>query len=150
MGFLLCLQTLQGLQPCPSCEVGLLFFLVITFSCLLIFANICQDNKFTMATQFGERIRELRTKQKLLLRHVASKLDVDTSIISKIERGERPIKKEQIAVLAEILQADKEELLTLWLADQIIDVTKDEDLALKAMQVAEDEIKYRKTKKKNK
>jgi HTH-type transcriptional regulator, competence development regulator len=103
-----------------------------------------------MATQFGERIRELRTKQNLLLRHVASKLDVDTSIISKIERGERPIKKEQIAVLAVILQGDKEELLTLWLADQIIDVTKDEDLALKAMQVAEDEIKYRKTKKKNK
>lgn len=103
-----------------------------------------------MATQFGERIRELRTKQKLLLRQVASKLDVDTSIISKIERGERPIKKEQIALLADILQADKEELLTLWLADQIIDVTKDEDLALKAMQVAEDEIKYRKTKKKNK
>jgi transcriptional regulator with XRE-family HTH domain len=103
-----------------------------------------------MATQFGERIRELRTKQKLLLRHIASRLDVDTSIISKIERGERPIKKEQIVVLAEILLADKEELLTLWLADQIIDVTKDEDLALKAMQVAEEEIKYRKTKKKNK
>ena len=52
-----------------------------------------------MATQFGERIRELRSKQKMLLRQVASQLDVDTSIISKIERGERPIKKEQIVIL---------------------------------------------------
>lgn len=96
------------------------------------------------------RIRELRTKQKLLLQHVASKLDVDTSIISKIERGERPIKKEQIAVLAEILQADKEELLILWLKNQIIDVKKDKYLAIKAMKVTGYEIKYRKTKKKNK
>ncbi len=103
-----------------------------------------------MATQFGEKIRELRTRQKMLLRQVASKLDVDASIVSKIERGERPIKKEQIVVLAEILQADKEELLTLWLADQIIYVTRGEDLALKAMQVAEEEIKYRKTKKNKK
>ena len=30
-----------------------------------------------MATQFGERIRELRTKQNLLLRQLASQLDVD-------------------------------------------------------------------------
>ena len=60
------------------------------------------------------------------------------------------LKKEQIIILAEILQVNKDELLTLWLADQIIDVTKDEDVALKAMQVAEDEIKYRKLKRKKK
>lgn len=94
-----------------------------------------------MATQFGDKIRELRTKQKLLLRHVASRLDVDTSIISKIERGERPIKKEQITVLAEILNADKEELLTLWLADQVYDVLKDEDQADKALKQVSNKIK---------
>ena len=119
----------------------MLFFLVFTFTCLLIFANICQDNKFTMATQFGERIRELRTKQKLLLRHVASKLDVDTSIISKIERGERPIKKEQIAVLAEILKADKIELETLWLADQLMQLVKDEPTADEALKTVSKKIK---------
>ncbi len=53
-----------------------------------------------MATQFGDRIRELRIKQKLLLRQVASKLDVDTSIIGKMERGELIIKKKQITNLA--------------------------------------------------
>ena len=94
-----------------------------------------------MATQFGDRIRELRTKQKLLLRQVASKLDVDTSVISKIERGERPIKKEQIAILADILQADKEELLTLWLADQVYDVLKDEQQADKALKSVSKKLK---------
>lgn len=107
----------------------------------VIFANICQDNKFIMATQLGDKIRELRTKQNLLLRQVASKLDVDTSIISKMERGERPIKKEQIAVLADILKADKEELYTLWLADQVMDVIKDEPLADEALKSVSKKIK---------
>ena len=49
-----------------------------------------------MATQFGERIRELRTKQTMLLRQLDSQLDVDTSIISKVELGDRQLKKEQI------------------------------------------------------
>lgn len=99
-----------------------------------------------MATQFGDRIRELRTKQKLLLRQVASKLDVDTSIVSKMERGERPIKKEQIIILAEILKVGKDELLTLWLADQLYDVVKDEKLANEAMKLAEQKINYKKRK----
>ena len=86
-----------------------------------------------MAKQFGERIRELRAKQNLLLRQLASKLDVDTSIISKVERGERQLKKEQIPLLADILKADKIELETLWLADQVMDLIKDEPLADEAL-----------------
>ncbi len=94
-----------------------------------------------MATQFGDRIRELRTKQKLLLRQVASKLDIDTSIISKMERGERPIKKEQIIILAEILKVSKDELLTLWLADQLYDVIKNEANAGDALKSVSKKIK---------
>ncbi len=100
-----------------------------------------------MATQFGERIRELRTKQNLLLRQLASQLDVDTSIISKVERGDRQLKKEQIPLLAQILKADVEELQTLWLADQIYEVVKDEKMANEAMQVAEEKINLNKKKK---
>ena len=107
----------------------------------VIFGNICQDNYFTMVTQLGDRIRMLRKKQNLLLRQVASKLDIDTSIISKMERGERPIKKEQIALLADMLKADKEELHTLWLADQVMDVIKDEPLADEALKSVTKKIK---------
>ena len=92
--------------------------------------------------QFGIRIKELRNKKGLLQKHIASKLDIDTPMLSKIERGERKAKREQIAILAKVFFTDKDELLALWLADQIYDVIKDEDVALKAIQVAEDGIKY--------
>jgi energy-converting hydrogenase A subunit M len=42
--------------------------------------------------------------------------------------------------LAEILKADSNELLVLWLADQLYDVVKDEDMALRAMEAAEEVI----------
>jgi transcriptional regulator with XRE-family HTH domain len=110
----------------------------------LIFANICQDNKFIMATQFGERIRELRTKQNLLLRQLASQMDVDTSIISKVERGDRQLKKEQIPLLAQILKADKEELLMLWLADQVYNVIEGEPMADEALKSVSKKINKKK------
>ena len=91
--------------------------------------------------QFGERIRELRTKQGLLLRQLASRLDVDTSIISKVERGDRQLKKEQIPLLAEILKTDKTELETLWLADQLMQLVKDEPTADEALKSVSKKIK---------
>jgi transcriptional regulator with XRE-family HTH domain len=94
-----------------------------------------------MATQLGDKIRELRVKQNQLLRQVASKLEVDTSIISKMERGERPIKKEQIAILADILKADKEELQTLWLADQLYNVIEGQPMADEALKSVSKKIK---------
>ena len=100
-----------------------------------------------MHSQFGERIRELREKQKLYLRHVAPLLEMDTAQLSKIEKGVRQIKKEQIPILADVLKTEKDELLILWLADQLYDVVKDEKLANEAMQVAEKKINLKKRKK---
>jgi transcriptional regulator with XRE-family HTH domain len=94
-----------------------------------------------MATQFGIRVRELRTEQKMLIRQLASKLEVDTSIISKVERGDRQLKKEQIAPLALILKADHKELLTLWLADQLYSVVEGEAMADEALQSVSKKIK---------
>ena len=94
-----------------------------------------------MATQLGDKIRELRIKQNLLLRQVASKLEIDTSIISKMERGERPIKKEQLAIFADILKADHEELQTLWLADQLFNVIEGHPLANEALKSVTKKIK---------
>jgi len=93
-----------------------------------------------MKSQFGERVRELREKQNLYLRQVAPLLEMDTAQLSKIEKGLRQLKREQISILANIFKVEKDELLTLWVADQIIYVTSGEDVALKAMQVAEKEI----------
>jgi len=97
-----------------------------------------------MNSQFGNKIRILREEQKMLLRQLAPLLDMDTAQLSKIERGERNAKKETVLKLAEILKVTPDELVTLWLADQIYDVVKDENTALKAMMVAEESIKYSK------
>ncbi|WP_431215151.1 helix-turn-helix domain-containing protein [Puia sp. P3] len=99
-----------------------------------------------MKSQFGERIRELREKQNLYLRQVAPSLDMDTAQLSKIEKGLRQLKREQIPILAEILKTNSDELMTLWLADQIYAVVKDEKLANEAMQVAEKSINLKKRK----
>lgn len=68
---------------------------------------------------FADKIRSLREEKKMLQRELAAALSVDTPMYSRIERGERPIKREQIKILADILCADESELLKLWLADQV-------------------------------
>lgn len=75
---------------------------------------------------FGQRVREIREKRQLLLRQIAAHLEVDTAQMSKIERGERNAHKEQVVRIAEILKADLNELLTLWLADKIESVVSEE------------------------
>ena len=100
-----------------------------------------------MNSQFGEQIRTLREKQHLYLRQVAPLLEMDTAQLSKIEKGLRQLKREQIPILTEILKASSDELMTLWLADQIYEVVKDEKMANRAMQVAQKKINLKKHKK---
>ncbi len=90
-----------------------------------------------MITPFAERIRPLGDKHLIYLQHVAPLLEMDTAQLSKIEKGIRQLKREQIPIIASALKANSDELMTLWLADQIYSVVKDEKLAKKAMQVAE-------------
>lgn len=80
---------------------------------------------------FGETIRKLREKKGLLLRQVAALLEVDTALISKIERRERKAQKEQVIKLAELLEIDAEELMVIWLSDKIVDILEEEPLAQK-------------------
>jgi transcriptional regulator with XRE-family HTH domain len=91
--------------------------------------------------QFGVKIRELRESQGLLQRQLAASLEIDTPMFSKIERGERKAKREQVEQLASLLHANKSDLLRLWLADQVMDLIKDEPQASKALELALKELK---------
>lgn len=95
----------------------------------------------------GEILRKHREKKGLLLRQVAALLDIDTAILSKIERGERKAKKEQIVQLAEILDLNQEDLIVQYLSEKILYEIRDEELAEKALKVAEQKIKYNNDKK---
>ncbi len=83
-------------------------------------------------------------KRHLLQREVSSQLNIDTPMLSKIEKGERRAKKEYIPILANLFGSTKNELLTLWLADQVYEVVKDESVALDALKMAEDNVMYSK------
>lgn len=91
--------------------------------------------------QFGEQIKQLREHMGLLQRQVASQLEMDTPMLSKIERGERNAKRDQVTILSKIFSVPEDELLSLWLADKVYDMVKDEDVALKALSVTEEELK---------
>ena len=93
-----------------------------------------------MNSQFGEKIRSIREKQHLYLRQVAPLLDMDTAQLSKIEKVLRQLKREQIPILAEILRASKDELITLCLANQIYAALKDEMMVNEAIHLAEKNI----------
>jgi len=94
-----------------------------------------------VANQFGSKIKELREFNKLLQRHVSSQMEIDTPMLSKIERGERKAKKEQVLLFAKILNIGSEDLLTLWLADQVLEVVQNENSGLRAVRLAEKEVK---------
>ena len=100
--------------------------------------------------QFGEQIKQLREQKGLLQRQVANQLEMDTPMLSKIERGERNAKREHVTTLSKIFNVPEEDLLSLWLADKVYDVVKDEDVALKALSVTEEEIKLDTAKRKPK
>lgn len=74
----------------------------------------------------GERIKELRAEHRVLQRQLAALLEIDTPMFSKIERGDRRAKRTQVIQLAEYFNIDKNELLTLWLADKVLDAVEDE------------------------
>lgn len=90
----------------------------------------------------GAQIRKLREDQGLPLRKVAAALDIDQSILSKIERGERKASREQIIQIASIFSVDEQDLLINYLSDIVLYDLKDEALASAALKVAEKKIKY--------
>jgi hypothetical protein len=70
-------------------------------------------------------------------------LTIDTPMFSKIERGDRRAKRSQVVLLAKYFNVDEKEMLTLWLADKVLDAIGDEDereLKRDAIEVAKEKI----------
>jgi transcriptional regulator with XRE-family HTH domain len=80
--------------------------------------------------KFGEIIRQRREEKELLLRHVAAQLDIDTAMLSKVERGDRNLKREHVLLLSKILDLNINELITLWIADRVYDVIENENMEI--------------------
>lgn len=89
----------------------------------------------------GQKIKELRLENGVLQRQLASLLEIDTPMFSKIERGNRRAKRTQVVQIANYFNVDEKELLTLWVADKILDAVKnEEELKSDAIKVAQSSI----------
>lgn len=86
----------------------------------------------------GPKIKELRLENGVLQRQLASVLEIDTPMFSKIERGDRRAKRTQVIQIANYFNVDETELPTLWVADKVLDAVEDEEaLRLDAIRVAQ-------------
>ena len=89
----------------------------------------------------GNYIKTNREKKKLLMRQLASLVDVDTSMISKIENGYRTPTKGQINKISSALEIDNKLLLSMWYAEKIYQEIKDENEALNILKLAAEKVK---------
>lgn len=102
-----------------------------------------------MSNIFGGKIRSLREARKIPQRQLATTLEIDTATYCKIEKGDRRAKRNQVIILAEMLQTDKKELLRLWSADKVFELIADEDEATQILNMVAEKIvssKHQKTK----
>ena len=96
---------------------------------------------------FGEYIRALREDAGLPLRKIAAQLDIDPSLLGKIERNDRQPSKEQIKKIAVIFDQNENFLLSEYLSDQIAYKILEEESDINILKVAEKKVNYLKSKK---
>jgi len=69
---------------------------------------------------FGEYLRNRREQLGLPLRRIAAELDIDTSILSKIERNERVATKGMLPTLAKSLEVPEKEIQLEFIQSSIL------------------------------
>lgn len=97
--------------------------------------------------KFGDIVRNKREEKGMLLRQLAAMIDVDTAILSKVERGERKARREQVEKIAKALGLNEKDLMIEYLSENIAYEIIDEDSAMDVLKVAEDKVKYFRRKK---
>lgn len=93
-----------------------------------------------MSTIFGNKIKMLREEKQIPQRQLAAELAIDTATYCKIEKGDRRAKREQVTVIASLLDIDSKELHRLWSADKIYDIISEEEEASQILNVVAENI----------
>tara|TARA_R110001583_G_scaffold114863_1_gene265280 strand:- start:8856 stop:9140 length:285 start_codon:yes stop_codon:yes gene_type:complete len=91
--------------------------------------------------ELGQELRKVREAKNILLRQVSSFLEVDTALMSKIERGERNLHRDQVIKLSEYYNVSQSKLITLWLSDKVLNTLVNEPLAIYGIKNALKKIK---------
>lgn len=91
----------------------------------------------------GQKIRELREQAGLKQRELAYQLEIGEGFLSKVENDQKPLKREDLTKLNKLFKIPIEELESLWLANKLYSIVRDEESALAALKVAEEQVKYK-------
>lgn len=67
----------------------------------------------------GKMINQIRKERQLTLKSVAQKLEIDLTMLSKIENGERQVQAHMIKPLSELFKIDYKELQIQFLNQKI-------------------------------
>lgn len=87
-------------------------------------------------------LKNAREQKGLKTREVAQILGIDQALISKFESGNRKPTRDQVVKLASLLEIDIETIMVAWLKEKILYEIGQDEFALKALLVAEQEIRY--------
>ena len=97
---------------------------------------------------FGDTVRKLREEGGLTLREVAEALDIDTSMLGKIEKNNRKPTKRIIEKFATFFKVNDKDLKIAFLSDTVANyIMEEEDFTNEIFKVAEEKVQYLKTKK---
>lgn len=107
----------------------------------LILTKFRQVQNYTMT--LGQKIKELREQAGLKQRELAYQLGIGEGFLSKVENDQKPLKREDLTKLNELFKIPIEELESLWLANKLYSIVRDEESALTALKVAEEQVKYK-------
>jgi transcriptional regulator with XRE-family HTH domain len=91
---------------------------------------------------FGKQLRALRESEKLTLKVVAEQINIDISLLAKIERNERQPTRQIIKEVALFFQCDEKKLQDNFLSDQIAYKILSEEADIDILKVAEEKVKY--------
>jgi Fic family protein len=85
-------------------------------------------------------IKNARIKNELLVREVAYELGIDQALVSKFENGSRKPTREQVIQMATLFKLDEKALIVPWLSEKVYAYLQDEEYALDALMVVEEEV----------
>ncbi len=108
----------------------------LTLKLIHIFDKNVQMSIKTNRLNLGDYLREIRTEKGLSLKDLASSLDVDLSLLSKIERGERSLSMDMVPALSRALEIDFKQLQTDLLALRVIHAFGKEEFASEGLKKA--------------
>ena len=99
-----------------------------------------------MKETFGEFIKRHRAENDLTLTQLASKLDLDSANLSKIENNKREFDEKRLELLASVFNLDFAQLRTEFFSDLIAKKIYDNNCNNETLILAEQKVEYLKSK----